>query len=342
MDRVIWGMIGCGAVTERKSGPGLYLSERSELRAVYSRHPTRAAGYAARHGVPVVYEHPEDLFSDPAINAVYIATPPASHTEYALRSLEAGKIAYIEKPMANSYEECRAILDKSRATGIPVYVAYYRRGLEKYQKIRELIGSGALGRVRTVQLRQFLPPEPADLDREHLPWRLLPGATGGKFLDMAPHELDILQYFFGPITDVQGMAGNSGGLYDVEDTVGAVFRFRSGVMASGMWCYVADHAEDEMLIVGDKGRIRTPGLGGGPVHVMHEDGERVLEFPEPGHVAQPYIQSIVDELTLGHRSPADAGEAANVSRAVDRILCEYRKRYGGGHAGNQNEGGRTE
>ncbi len=91
-------MIGCGAVTEKKSGPGLYKSRHSSLRALYSRDHGRAKDWALRHGVPVAYETAEALFADPEIDAVYISTPPRYHKEYALRCLEAGKIAYIEKP----------------------------------------------------------------------------------------------------------------------------------------------------------------------------------------------------------------------------------------------------
>ena len=328
MESVRWGMIGCGAVTEKKSGPGLYKSRHSSLRALYSRNHDRAKDWSLRHGVPVVYETVEALFADPEIDAVYISTPPRYHREYALRCLEAGKIPYIEKPMANSYAECEEILAASRRLGIPVYVAYYRRGMAKYQKLKELVDSGCLGNIRMARLCQLMKPEPADLDREKLPWRLKPEETGGgKFIDTATHALDVIDYLFGSITEVHGMADNFGGLYDVEDTVAAVMRCKSGVLVTGTWCYAADHDDEELLIVGERGHIKTTGLSCGPIHLTVDGVRELLEFPEPEHVAMPYTQFLVDEMTGRGKSPADAESAANNVRVMDAILREYRARY---------------
>jgi predicted dehydrogenase len=328
MDKVRWGMIGCGAVAEKKNGPGLYKAKNSELRAVYSRSYEKAADYAKRHGVPIAYKTIDDMLADKEVDAIYIATPPESHKEYALRCLEAGKIPYIEKPMAQSHEECLEIINKAKEVNLPVYVAFYRRGMEKYAKIKEIIESGILGEIRFVQLKQFMKPEPCDLDKDNLPWRLIPSISrGGKFVDMAPHALDMTQFLFGSIIHVQGMADNFGGLYEVEDTVSAVFKFESGVIGNGMWCYVADHNEEEMLIVGDKGRISTPALSYGPVKVNINGEDQVYEYKEPEHVGQPFIQTLVNELTGMEKSPADLYSAANVNKVIDEILKEYRKRY---------------
>ena len=332
MDNVCWGMVGCGVVTEKKSGPGLYKSRHSRLKAVYDLDYDRACDYARRHGVPVVYRTVEEMLADPEITAVYLPTPPRFHKEYALRCLEAGKIPYIEKPMALVHEECEEIIKKSREKDLPVYVAFYRRGMDKYLRIKELIDSGALGDIRFVRLCQFMRPEPADLDPADLPWRLTPAATGGgKFVDMVTHVLDVLEFFFGGITEIQGTADNLGGLYQVEDTVSAVLRCESGVMVSGMWCYVSDHDHEEMLIVGSKGHVSTTGLFYGPVKVCIDGGEEILDFPEPEHVAQPYIQLLVNEMTGRGKSPADLRSAANNVRVVDELLGEYRKKYGSWH-----------
>ncbi|MDL2324347.1 Gfo/Idh/MocA family oxidoreductase [Ruminococcaceae bacterium OttesenSCG-928-A16] len=328
METVCWGMIGCGAVAEKKSAPGLYKSQYSTLRGVYSTTAARAQDFARRHKVPVVYQTVEEMLADPLINAVYLATPPKFHKQYALQCMRAGKIPYIEKPMANNYQDCQEILELSKQTGIPVYVAYYRRGLEKYIRIKELVDSGVLGNIRFVQLSQFMCPEAADLDKNNLPWRLQPQATGGgKFMDMATHVLDIVEYFFGEITSVHGQAENYAGLYEVEDTVSAIFRCKSGVMGNGMWCYAASFNHEEMLIVGEKGHIRTTGLFYAPVEVVVDGKAEVLDFPEPEHVAQPYIQLLVNEMTGRGKAPADAQSAANVARVIDEILQDYRKRY---------------
>lgn len=325
---ICWGMIGAGSVTEKKSAPGLYKSKHSSLSAVYSRTEETARSFAQRHGVPIVYSTVEELLNDTDINAVYIATPPKFHKDYAIKCMKAGKIPYIEKPMANSLEECEEIMATSIETGIPVYVAYYRRAMDRYIKIKELLDSGSLGKIRCVRMCQMMKPEPEDMDRDKLPWRLIPSQTGGgKFVDMVSHVLDISVFFFGQIAEICSQVDNFGGLYEVEDTLSASFRYKNGVIGSGLWCYVSDHDEEELLIVGEKGNIRTNGLFNGPVHVTIEGHEQVLNFPDPEHVAQPYIQSIVNELTGNGKSNANILDAIHVAELVDDILEEYRKRY---------------
>jgi predicted dehydrogenase len=328
LKEVCWGMIGCGNVTEKKSGPPLYKTDRSRVKGVYARRAAPATDYARRHNIPIVYPTPEALFADGEINAVYISTPPDKHKDYALAALSAGKIPYIEKPMAMNYAECEEILRAGEAAKLPVYVAYYRRGLPKYLKIKELIDSGELGTIRFVRLHQFMKPETSDLDHAHLPWRVIPAiSSGGKFVDMAVHVIDMVQFLFGDIGAVQGFADNQGGLYDAEDTVGALLQCKSGVRVSGLWCYTTDYDDEEMLIVGEKGHIRTGGLALGSVHVSIGGKENTLEFPEPEHVAGPFIQSLVEEMTGGKKSNADAKSAANNVRVADAILKDYRQRY---------------
>ena len=328
MKTICWGMIGHGSVTEVKSGPGLYKSEHSALKGIYGRDPEKAKDYAKRHGIEHVYASVEDMLRDPEIDAVYLPVPPKFHKDYALKCLEAGKIPYIEKPMAQTYEDCLEIMEKADEKGLPVYVAFYRRGMEKYIKIKALLEAQIIGQVRCVEVRQLMPPEKTDFDRENLPWRLLPDiAGGGKFLDMGVHVLDILDYFFGAIVEANGIAENLGGLYDVEDTVSANFKFESGVIGNGLWCYVADHSEEYVRIIGDQGIMTFEGLGYGPVTVVNKDGEKEFSFTPPEHVGMPFIQTIVNEMAGYEKSPANLKSAANVIRVTDQILNDYRKRY---------------
>ncbi|MDR1469505.1 MAG: Gfo/Idh/MocA family oxidoreductase [Spirochaetaceae bacterium] len=327
VNEVCWGMIGCGNVTEKKSGPPLYKTARSRVKGVYSRNGEHSADYAGRHGIPLVYPSADALFADGEINAAYISTPPDTHRKYALLALAAGKIPYIEKPMAMNYGECTEILAAGEAAKLPVYVAYYRRALPKYLKIKELVDSGRLGAIRAVRLTHFMKPEAADRDRSQLPWRVIPAvSSGGKFVDMAVHVLDIVQFLFGDIVSAQGFADNRGGYYDAEDTVGAVMLCESGVRVSGLWCYAAGVDDEEMLILGEKGCIRTSGLFLTPVHVTDDCGEETFSFPEPEHVAGPFVQTLVEEMTGGQKSNACVKSAANNVRVVDTILAEYRKR----------------
>jgi predicted dehydrogenase len=330
MLKVKWGMIGTGSVTEVKSGPGFYKCEHSELKGVYNRNLDKAVDWANRHGISKIYKSVEEMLADD-IDAVYIATPPNAHKEYAIKCIEAGKIPYIEKPMALDYNECLEIMDKSKEYNIPVYVAYYRRGMDKYKKIKELLDNKVIGNIRYVEVRQIMKPEPTDYDMDNLPWRIKPEVTGGgKFIDMGVHVLDILDFFFGHITEATGIAKNLGGLYYVEDTVSASFSFENGVIGNGMWCYVADHEEEYVKIAGDKGYMVFGGLGFGKVgqvSIYKDSKTEVLEFINPNHVAQPYIQMVINEILGIEKGNANIESAANVTRVTDEILKDFKKHY---------------
>lgn len=328
MKNVCWGMIGHGSVTEVKSGPGLYKSDHSRLKGVFGRNADKARDYAKRHGIEHVYETVEDMLLDPEIDAIYLPLPPKFHKDYALQCLEAGKIPYIEKPMAQTYEDCLEIMAKATEKNLPVYVAFYRRGMEKYNKIKSLLDQNLIGKVRSVEVRHLMRPEPMDYDKDNLPWRLIPEISGGgKFLDMGVHILDLLDYFFGHIVECNGFADNFGGLYKVEDTVSASFKFENGVIGNGLWCYVADHNEEYIRIIGESGTMKFEGLGYGPLILDVGDKREVIEFMAPEHVGMPYIQSIVNEMLGIGKSPSDLESAANVIKVTDHLLGDYRKRF---------------
>ena len=327
MKETVWGMIGCGDVTEKKSGPGLYKANGSRLKGVYNRTEAKAHDWVKRHGHGQVYATVEELLADEEITAVYIATPPATHFDYAMQVIAANKVPLIEKPMARTFEECQAILDAAEEKDLPVFVSFYRRALEKFQKIKELLDEGAIGQPQLVEIRQYQQPAPEDLDKDNLPWRLLPAAGGGKDLDIQVHVLDYLAYYFGDITAMTGIVENRAGLYEVEDTVSASFRFANGVVGSAAWCYVADFDLDEVTIIGSEGTLVFEGTSFEWIRLIKDGETTTYTFETPEHVAMPFIQTVVDELNGKAKSPADAASAANGIRMFDVLLKDYRERY---------------
>ena len=251
-----WGFIGCGSVAEVKSGPAFNKIEGSKVVAVMRRSGEKARDYAQRHGINKWYDNAHSLINDTEVNALYIATPPGSHAEYAIAAMIAGKPVYIEKPMAASYDECLEINRVSEETGIPCFVAYYRRTLPYFLKVKELIDS--IGTVLTIQVSFAIPPYDTDYDKENLPWSVKKEIAGaGYFYDLASHQLDLLDFLFGEISEVNGFAQNIAELYDVEDTVTASFRFNSGALGSGSWSFVApkDSRTDRIYITGTEGML---------------------------------------------------------------------------------------
>ena len=164
MKQINWGFIGCGEVTEKKSGPAFNEVMGSHVVAVFSRSELKARSYAERQGIRKWYTDAQALVDDPDVNAIYIATPPSAHATFAIMAMRAGKPCYIEKPLAASYEDCVRINRVSEQTGVPCFVAYYRRYLPYFKKVKEIVDSGELGKILTVQVRFAVPPR--DLDYE--------------------------------------------------------------------------------------------------------------------------------------------------------------------------------
>ncbi len=329
MKTIRWGMIGCGAVAEVKSGPGFYKSRNSELVAVTSADPELTRSFAERHAVARPYDCSEQLLADTDIDAVYVATPPSAHKPLALLVAGAGKHVYVEKPMAMRFEECREIVEACEMKGVRLFVAFYRRAMPRFLKVKEWLDQGAIGEVRCVRAVQHQPPATEDLSRDTLPWRLIPEVSGGgKFLDMGIHTLDIFDFFFGAIEEVYGIASNHAGLYDVEDTVTATWRHASGVQGSGSWCYVCAQGEDRVEIVGSRGRIEFEFFSDRPLKLVNESGTREADIPNPQHVQQPFIQSIVNDLNGESPCPGNVESAVRSTWVADQVLRNYRRLKG--------------
>lgn len=320
--RVIrWGMIGCGDVTEVKSGPGFQKADHSSLVAVMRRNGDLARDYARRHGVPRWYDDAADLINDPEVDAVYIATPPSSHKAYTLMSAAAAKPIYVEKPMALNFSECQEMNERCRSAGVPLWVAYYRRALPRFLNIKELLESGVIGEVRFVNVNLYQPTAPEDLDSESLPWRVVPEiAGGGRFVDLASHTLDFLDFILGPIAEVRGMASNQAGRYPAEDIVTGTFKFSSGVQGAGSWCFCSFDNFDATEIVGNEGKLSFSTFGSEPVRLTTRVGVQEFSFVHPQHIEQPLIQTVVDELNGVGKCPSTGETAARTSWVMDRML----------------------
>ncbi len=323
MNIIKWGFIGCGEVTEKKSGPAFSLVENSMVVAVMSRSEEKARSYAQRHGIKRWYTDPQALLDDPEVNAVYIATPPSTHATFAIMAMKSGKPVYVEKPMAANYEDCCRINRISLTTGMPCFVAYYRRYLEYFMRVKQLVSNGEIGNVINVQIRFAVPPRDLDYNSRNLPWRVQADiAGGGYFYDLAPHQIDLLQEMFGPIIEAEGYTANRGGLYETEDSVSACFRFSNGVPGSGSWCFVAHESakEDCIQIIGDKGSISFSVFTYAPIKLHTERGDEEIRIDTPAYVQLPLIRNVVEHLQGKAICTCDCVSATPVNWVVDRIL----------------------
>jgi predicted dehydrogenase len=323
MDQVKWGIIGCGDVTEVKSGPAFNKVLNSTLVAVMRRDAEKAADYAKKHEVPTWYDDADALINDPNVNAVYVATPPGSHADYAIRAMQAGKPVYVEKPMALNAAECEAMNRVSRETGVPLFVAFYRRALPYFLKVKELIDQQVIGDIRYVRVELNWQPDDREVGAQPN-WRISPEISGGGlFHDYAAHQFDFLEYALGPIKTAQGMARNQAGLYPADDIVVANFEFESGVLGVGSWCFTANKEQriEQTQLIGSKGKITFSFFENFIIRVETETGSDDYTIPFPAHVQQPLIELIVKDLRGEGKSPSTGETGARSSAILDSITA---------------------
>ncbi|MBC8376873.1 MAG: Gfo/Idh/MocA family oxidoreductase [FCB group bacterium] len=320
MQDIRWGSIGCGDVMEVKSGPALQNVVSSDLIGVMRRDGRLAEDFARRHGVEKWYDDATKLVNDPDINAIYIATPPDTHLEYTRMAAQAGKPVYVEKPMANSFAECQEMIQVCQNQGVPLFVAYYRRALPRFLKVKEIIKSGQLGIIKEVQVQLLQSAKEVDISGKSN-WRVNPNIAGcGYFCDLGSHIFDLLQFLLGDISEASGNIDNTGKHYEAEDFVEAEFQFESGSKGSGIWNFNFDRDIDKTKIIGTRGEVEYTHFAEADVTVRSDRGEDHFEIPNPLHIQQPLVQLIVDEIRGVGKSPSTGVTAARTNWVMDRVL----------------------
>jgi predicted dehydrogenase len=206
-------------------------------------------------------------------------------------------------------------------------VAYYRRYLPYFQKVKDIVGQGVIGKIINVQIRFAVPPRELDYKKNgNLPWRLQPDiAGGGYFYDLAPHQLDLLQHFFGVITEARGICANRGKLYQAEDSVSACFEFESGLPGSGSWCFVAHDSarEDRIQIIGDQGSVSFSVFDYQPIKLHTSEGLQSITVPNPPYVQYPIIKNVCEHLQGLGICACTSVSATPVNWVLDRILGKF-------------------
>jgi predicted dehydrogenase len=321
MQTIQWGIIGCGDVTEVKSGPAFNKVPSSKLIAVMRRNAAKAKDYAQRHSVEKWYSNAEDLINDPDVNAIYIATPPLYHEAYTMAALKAGKPVYVEKPMAINAKGAKKMWDASQKSGAKLSVAHYRREQPLFKKIKEVLREGVIGSIRFVTMQFFQPLNSEMIAKSEVNWRIDPAISGGGlFHDLAPHQLDLMLYFFGTPKRVSGISHNISHLYTVDDTVSGQIVFENNVLFNGLWCFTAPQQEnrDVVEIIGSKGKIVFSVFDHQPLKI-HRVGEKeeIISFEKLEHVQQPMIQKVVDYFLDKSPNPCTAEDGVEVMWLID-------------------------
>jgi predicted dehydrogenase len=308
MEKICWGIIGCGNVTEVKSGPAFNKVEHSSLMAVSRRDEEKLADYVKRHQVPMSFTNALDLIHSDHINAIYIATPPDVREAYAIEAMQLGKPVYLEKPMALNLAACKRLKAASEKLGIKLSVAHYRRNLPLFMEVKNILEQGDIGAVKEVQITMFKKTDKAAKDPSN--WRVNPSiAGGGYFYDLAPHQIDLVFYFFGKPKSFSGTSTNKAGLYKAEDFVQGTIELENGIVCKGLWDFSINGEEkDEFLIIGEKGTIRFP-VFGLFIEVESNGQVKTIPFEAPKHNQQNHIQAVVNYFLDKGENPCSAEDA---------------------------------
>jgi predicted dehydrogenase len=320
MEEIRWGIIGCGDVAERKSGPAFQQAANSRLVAVMRRDAEKAADFAARHGVPKWYNQADALIHDPEINAIYVATPPFSHEAYAIAALAVGKHVYLEKPMALNSEGAGRIEDAANNSSGKLVIAHYRRELPLFKKVKELLESDAIGKPLFADLQLLQPPKSSVVAATETNWRINPAVSGGGlFHDLAPHQLDLMLHYFGAVGEATGYSANQLQISEADDFVSGLIRFQNGIHFRGLWSFAAPEAAaaDRCDIIGTEGKLSFPFFGEAKVVLWQNGQEQSFSFDNPAYIQQPMIEKAVDYFLGMHENPCPASEAVTVMRLMD-------------------------
>ena len=320
MNTIRWGMIGCGSVTELKSGPAFNKVEGSSLVAVMRRDAQKLKDYANRHNVPHFFTDANELIQHPEVDAVYIATPPKYHEDYAIAAMKAGKPVYVEKPMALDLAACMRMDAFSKQTGVKMVIAHYRRALPLFLEVKRLVDTHAIGQITNVRI-EMLKKAGGNFDPTQN-WRLDPAvAGGGYFYDLAPHQLDLVFYFFGKALSYYGSASNQAGLYPAEDTVAGNMLLENGIQFKGDWCFCAPADQDIDLfeITGTEGKLSFP-VFGHTISLAQKGITKLIEFDPPEHNQQNLIEKIVPYFLGIGSNPCSAEDAMQSMRVMESFV----------------------
>ncbi len=319
MQTIRWGILGCGDVAEKKSGPALYQAPHSALVAVMRRDKSKAEDFARRHGAARAYDGADALINDPDVDAVYIATPPNLHCEQTLACARAGKRVLVEKPMALDLAECEQMISACRSANVSLHVAYYRRFYPKFVHAKKILDEGGIGHVMGAHLfmRQY---------GQGNGWRVNPKISGGgHFVDVGSHRLDMALYLLGgDIASATGIADNFVGHHAAENDVALCFQTTKRAIVSAGFHFHSSPNRDVLEIMATGGTLRFDPFDGDTFTMESGSGTQSFTFPNPTPAHLPFVAALVEVYNGSDRPHVTGEEGAKTTRLIDAALSSFR------------------
>jgi len=242
-----WGILGCGKIARKFAGD-LPLVENAELHAVASRDGALAQRFGEEFGATKKFDSYEALVTCSEVDVIYIATPHGLHYEHVMLCLEHGKAVLCEKAFALTRWQAEAMVAKATEKKVFLMEAFWTKFLPQFQKVRELIDSGAIGEIKLIQADFGFNPDGPVAQRLYDP-----ALGGGSLLDVGIYPVFLAQTILGRPEAVSAMMTPHEGT-DVDEQCCMMLKFGSGALASLSSSFIV-HTPVEASINGTKGRI---------------------------------------------------------------------------------------
>ncbi len=311
MTVVKWAVVGTSNFALDWIARGIALGQNSELAAIVSRDPERGRAAAERTGARLHYTSIDEIEAG-AIDGVFIVTPNPQHAPLTIAAARRGLHVIVEKPMAATVAECRAMIAAARDAGVVLAVAHCMHWAPPVTRARELLEAGAIGRIVSATITASYNSRPNGS------WRQTDSteAGGGTLYDMGVHAIDTIQLLAGSIAEVSGLLDHHIYRYPAEDTSTTLLKFASG--AHGVVEAHSNCSQNSFAVTGTNGRLSSSNWLGREFTgnlLLERDGETTeQELPEV-NVYVPQIEH-VSECVLTGRTPAISGERGLSNIAV--------------------------
>lgn len=324
-NQIGWGIVGLGRVATEEIAPAMSSLTNSSLVGVVSRDATRAREFAAQHGGQSAYDEYRVLLEDPAVDAVYIATPNGLHADQVMEAARAGKHVLCDKPLATTVTDAERAVAECDAMGVRLGVTFQTRNYEGMNDVRLWLANGEIGPVRLAQLElgpgRMLPKG----------WRTDPALAGvGVMNNMGVHGYDLLRYLLGAeVTEVTAVAHIEPG-FEVDTMTLALLRFDNGAMAYVNANQSVPNSQPNLAIYGTDGtvlgrNVTRPNLSG-TITVIG----RSINVEREVSTAGAYVTTIGNFATAvlrGHDpspSSMDGIRSVELTEAMGRSVAERR------------------
>ena len=328
------GIIGCGSIAKQRHGYEYFHNADVQIRGFYDLIAARAQALADLYGGSV-YADVDAMLADPEIDAVSVCMANAFHAEISIKALKAGKHVLCEKPMAVTMEQCQAMVDAARESGKRLMIGHNQRLAPAHRKAKELLTSGALGRVITFQSTfGHKGPEMWSMDKSANTWFFKKAsASFGSMADLGIHKIDLMRYLIGSeITSVYSTMKvldkkfPDGTPIEVDDNSVEILNFADGAMGTvtTSWTHYGEECNASVLYC-EKGIMKLYADPQYSLKVVNADGTRVLyalDRLQTNDDAQQASSGVIDEFVSAiEENRPSVLDAADVIRSMQAVFA---------------------